>query len=241
MEDLNKDREQAVEQTQGPLQETSNKDEQTPKKNSNVALWIGCALSLLCSIVLLIVVLCSNNSETKEAETAAQAVKGNKSLSGANLKVAYVDTDSVLAKYDMAKDLEANLKSYQSQLESEFASKQKKFETDYANYMKNGASLTLTQQKQTEKELQQRAADLQQLQPKLMTQLQERQIADNKKLLDAVYAFIADYNKKHQQFDIILAKSYASPTLLYIDKGMDLTDVIIKGLNEEYKEYKKQD
>lgn len=241
MEELNQNKEQENKPTQDLLQGTNDTNKKPQKKNSNTALWIGCVLSLCLSIVLLIVVLCSNNEKAQEGETAAQAVKGNKSLSGANLKVAYVDTDSVLAKYDMAKDLESNLKSYQSQLENEFASKQKKFETDYANYIKNGASLTLTQQKQTEKELQQRAADLQQLQPKLMTQLQERQLADNKKLLDAVYAFIADYNKKHQQFDIILAKSYASPTLLYIDKGMDLTDVIIKGLNEEYKEYKKKD
>ena len=162
-------------------------------------------------------------------------------MTSGGLKVAYVDTDSVLAKYDMAKDMEESLKAYQKKVENEFAAKQKKFENDYANYMKNGASLTLTQQKQTEKELQQRGNELQQLQPKLMTQLQERQASDNKKLLDAVYAFINDYNKKHQNFDIILAKSYIGSPVLYIDKGMDLTDVIIKGLNEEYKEYKKKD
>ena len=74
-----------------------------------------------------------------------------------------------------------------------------------------------------------------------MTQLQERQIADNKKLLDAVYAFIRDYNKKHQQFDVIFAKSYISSPVLYIDESMNITDEIIKGLNEEYREYKKKD
>ncbi len=124
-------------------------------------------------------------------------------------------------------------------MENEFAANQKKFETFYANYIKNGASLTLTEQQQTEKDLQQRGTELQQLQPKLMTQLQERQVADNKKLLDAVYAFIKDYNQKHQKFDIILAKSYVASPVLYIDESMDITAEIIKGLNEEYKEYKK--
>ncbi|MBO7180079.1 MAG: OmpH family outer membrane protein, partial [Bacteroidales bacterium] len=143
------------------------------------------------------------------------------------------------AKYDMAKDMEESLKAYQKQIENEFASKQKKFENDYADYMKNGASLTLTQQKETEKKLQQRANELQQLQPQLATQLQERQINDNKKLLDAVYAFIKDYNLKHDKFDIIFAKSYISSPVLYIDETMDITEEIIKGLNEEYKEYKK--
>ena len=211
------------------------------KKNSNMILWIGCCLSLCCSIVLFIMLLSGKNTDKAEAKEVETTVKSNKTLSSGALKVAYVDTDSVLAKYEMAKDMEESLKAYQKKVENEFAAKQKKFENDYANYMKNGASLTLTQQKQTEKELQQRGNELQQLQPKLMAQLQERQASDNKKLLDAVYAFIKDYNKKHQNFDIILAKSYIGSPVLYIDKGMDLTDVIIKGLNEEYKEYKKKD
>ena len=211
------------------------------KKNgkSNVALWIVCCLSLICSLVVLIVALPKSESEPEPAKQTAAKVKQNKSLTNGGLKIAYIDTDSVLAKYDMAKDMEESLKAYQKQIENEFASKQKKFENDYADYMKNGASLTLTQQKETEKKLQQRANELQQLQPQLATQLQERQINDNKKLLDAVYAFIKDYNLKHDKFDIIFAKSYVSSPVLYIDETMDITEEIIKGLNEEYKEYKK--
>ena len=209
------------------------------KGNSNVALWIVCCLSLICSLIVLIVALPKSESEPEPAKQTAAKVKQNKSLTNGGLKIAYIDTDSVLAKYDMAKDMEESLKAYQKQIENEFASKQKKFENDYADYMKNGASLTLTQQKDREKELQRRGNELQQLQPQLMAQLQERQANDNKKLLDAVYAFIKDYNLKHDKFDIIFAKSYISSPVLYIDETMDITEEIIKGLNEEYKEYKK--
>lgn len=213
------------------------------KKNgkSNIALWIVCCLSLICSLVLLIIALPKSESKTEEAKQTTAKVKQNKSLTNGGLKIAYIDTDSVLAKYDMAKDMEESLKAYQQKVESDFAAKQKKFEADYADYLKNGANLTLTQQKDKEKELQRRGNELQQLQPQLMAQLQERQINDNKKLLDAVYAFIKDYNKKHQNFDVIFAKSYISSPVLYIDEGMDITEEIIKGLNEEYKEYKKED
>lgn len=213
------------------------------KKNgkSNIALWIVCCLSLICSLVVLIIALPKSESKTEEAKPTTAKVKQNKSLTNRGLKIAYIDTDSVLAKYDMAKDMEESLKAYQQKVESDFAAKQKKFEADYADYLKNGANLTLTQQKDKEKELQRRGNELQQLQPQLMAQLQERQINDNKKLLDAVYAFIKDYNKKHQNFDVIFAKSYISSPVLYIDEGMDITEEIIKGLNEEYKEYKKED
>ncbi len=211
------------------------------KGKSNIALWIVCCLSLICSLVVLIVALPKSESKKEESKPTTANVKQNKSLTNGGLKIAYIDTDSVLAKYDMAKDMEESLKAYQQKVESDFAAKQKKFEADYADYLKNGASLTLTQQKDKEKELQRRGNELQQLQPQLMAQLQERQINDNKKLLDAVYAFIKDYNKKHQNFDVIFAKSYISSPVLYIDEGMDITEEIIKGLNEEYKEYKKED
>ena len=73
-----------------------------------------------------------------------------------------------------------------------------------------------------------------------MAQLQERQLEDNKKLLNAVYAFINDYNSKNQKFNIILSRSYVSSTVLYADEGFDITQEIIDGLNKEYKSVKKK-
>ena len=73
----------------------------------------------------------------------------------------------------------------------------------------------------------------------MMAQLQERQIEDNKKLLNAVYAFIKDYNAKNQKYNIILSRSYISSTVLYADEGFDITNQIVKGLNEEYKNLQK--
>ncbi|MBO7276436.1 MAG: OmpH family outer membrane protein [Bacteroidales bacterium] len=209
------------------------------KRNSNIALWIGCGLSIVCSIVLFILVLSGDKAETKETKTTA-AVKKNKTLSSDGLKVAYINTDTVMAKYQMAIDMEKDLQDYQKRLKNELESKLKKFQTDYENYMKNGANLTLTQQKQTEQDLTKRQQELPQLEQQMMLDLQERQVADNKKMLDAVYAFIRDYNKKHQNFDIILSKSYLGSPVLYIDEGMDITNEIVEGLNKEYEEYKKE-
>ena len=209
------------------------------KKGKNLVLWIVSAVSLLLSVVLLVVVLCGGNGDNDVRETNPKTVAKNKTLSSGGLKVAYINTDSVLAKYQMARDMEESLKAYQQSLENELQSKASKLKSDYENYMKNGSNLTLTQQKQTEQDLTQRQQNLPAQQQQMLTNLQERQMADNKKLLDAIYAFIRDYNSKHQNFDIILSKSYMASPVLYIDEGMDITDEIIEGLNKEYKEYKK--
>ncbi len=209
------------------------------KRNSNIALWIGCGLSIVCSIILFIMVLSDGKTETKETKEVAKSEKKNKSLSSGGLKVAYINTDTIMAKYQMAIDMEKDLQDYQKRLKNELESKLSKFQSDYENYLKNGANLTLTQQKQTEQDLTKRQQELPQLEQQMMLNLQERQASDNKKMLDAVYAFIKDYNKKHQNFDIILSKSYIGSPVLYIDEGMDITNEIVEGLNKEYEEYKK--
>ena len=157
-----------------------------------------------------------------------------------DLKIAYINTDSVLANYEYAKDLEKGLKVLQTSLETNYQAQGKKLQADYENYLKTGDKLTLTEQKKREEELGRRQQEFPMLQQKMMTQLQERQIEDNKKLLNAVYAFIKDYNAKNQKYNIIFSRSYVSSPILYGDEGFDITNEIIKGLNQEYKEVKEK-
>ena len=64
------------------------------KRSSNIALWIGCGLSIVCSIILFVMVLSERNPETKESKDVAKTEKKNKTLSSGGLKVAYINTDS---------------------------------------------------------------------------------------------------------------------------------------------------
>ena len=50
-----------------------------------------------------------------------------------------------------------------------------------------------------------------------------------------------EYNKDNQKFDIILRKTFENSPTLYMNPGMDITQEILDGLNEEYKNLKKSD
>lgn len=188
-------------------------------------------LSFIGVLVLLTLFLTSNSkdSQTDSSQTAIYT---------GELRVAFVNTDSILLQYDYAKELEKNLTSYQASLESNYQSQGQKLQSDYENYLRTGDQLTLTEQKKREEDLTRRQQEFPMLQQKMMAQLQERQIKDNEKLLNAVYAFINDYNAKNQKFNIILSKSYISSTVLYADETFDITKEIIEGLNKEYKNIK---
>ena len=183
------------------------------------------------AVLTLSMVGCNNNSKQNPEATAPIAPEGG-------LKIAYVDTDTIMAKYQYAIDLEEELRAYKSQQEKYYEQQMTQFQSDYQNYLQTGASLTLTQQQQKEAELKQRAEKMSTLEQELMAKVAERQMTENTKLLNAIFAFIREYNAANQQFDVILRKSFNDTPVLYANPAMDITEEILAGLNEEYKNVK---
>ena len=154
------------------------------------------------------------------------------------LTVAYVNTDTLLAKYQYAIDMEQELLAYKDQQEAYGRQQMEKFQNDYQEYLKTGANMTLTQQQQKEAELKQRAEKMSTLEQELSAKILERQMTENTKLLNAIFAYVREYNAANQQFDIILRKTFNDSPTLYLNPAMDITDEIVNGLNEEYKQVK---
>lgn len=196
------------------------KDIKNMKKNTILTLAI---------ILISTMVACSNNNSKQNPDATAPMVTEG------GLKVAYIDTDTLLAKYQYAIDLEQQLKDYTEQQRHYGQQQVEAFQKDYNNYLQNGSTMTLTQQQAKEAELKQRAEKMQTLEQELMAKVAEKQATETSKVMNAIYAFVREYNAANQQFDIILTKQ----ATLYINNGMDITDEIVEGLNEEYKNLKK--
>ena len=155
------------------------------------------------------------------------------------LTIAYVDTDTLLAKYQYAIDMEKELLAYKDQQEKYARQQMEQFQKDYQNYLQTGSSLTLTQQQAKEEELKKRAEKRSTLEQELTAKIMERQMEENTKLLNAIFAFVREYNAANQQFDVVMRKTFDSSPTLYLNPAMDITQEILDGLNEEYKNLKK--
>ena len=151
------------------------------------------------------------------------------------LKIAYVNTDTLMAKYQYALDLDKQLKDFRTAKENSYKQQMTQFQKDYEAYVKGGGeNMTLSQQQAKEKELTERMQRLQSLEAELSQQVAEKTLNESEKMTKAVYNFIREYNAQNQQFDLILAKSFSSSPILYGNEGMDITDEIVKGLNDDY-------
>ena len=187
--------------------------------------------TLAAAMVMFAMTACNNNGKENPEATPVVAPEGG-------LKIAYVDTDTLMAKYQYAIDLEEELRAYKDQQEKYYQQQMTQFQTDYNNYLQTGASMTLTQQQAKEAELKQRMEKMSTLEQELMAKVAERQLSENTKLLNAIFAFIREYNAANQQFDVILRRSFNDTPVLYANPAMDITDEILAGLNEEYKNVK---
>lgn len=149
-----------------------------------------------------------------------------------NLTIAYVDSDTLWENYDFVKDTKAYLEELEKKLTNDYKSQAITFKNDYENYLKTGASFTLSEQKKKEAALQQRQNNLMELEKKYSSQLAEIKQNKNIEVQDSIFSFINRFNKG-PKYTFILEKSRISG-ILFANDSLDITKEIVKGLNEVY-------
>ena len=166
-----------------------------------------------------------------ESVTAAQA---SEQTAPAELKIAYVEVDSIMTQYTFCKDYTEILQKKGQNIQNTLASKQRALEQAAANFQQKlqQNAYTREQAEGIQASLQKQAADLEGLNQRLSGEFQTETDKYNNALRDSIQHFLAKYNKD-KKFSIILSK--AGDNLLYADKAFDITSEVVAGLNKAYK------
>jgi outer membrane protein len=151
------------------------------------------------------------------------------------LRIAVVNTDSLMAHFDMVIDKQDEIEKANTKLTNDLTSQQAKLKADYDNYLKVGATMTLSEQQNKEASLQQRAQNLSTLEQKYTQQLGNLSMQSQVDITNAIYDFIEKYNVEHQNFDLILTKSrMGGASAMYSNPAFDITQEIITAINADY-------
>ncbi len=152
----------------------------------------------------------------------------------AELKIAYVEVDSIMTQYQFCKDYKVILEKKGQNIEATIQQKGQALQNAANNFQQKiqQNAYTREQAEAYQAGLQKQNADLQQLQQRLSTEFAQEQDSFNKALHDSIANYLARYNKD-KKYSIIFSKS--GDNLLYADKAYDITAEIIAGLNKAYK------
>ena len=176
------------------------------------------------------------NNQPQQNDTAANKTETTSSAAPATggQKVAYVEIDSIMSQYTYWKDVTKLIKAKEANIQRTLAGKQKAIQAAAANFQQNIQANKYTQQIQAS--IQKQAQDADALQQRLGAEYQNEVAKYNKALSDSVHNYLKLYNKDNK-YSIILAKS--GDNILYADPAYNITDDVVKGMNQAYKGLKK--
>ena len=173
-----------------------------------------------------------NNASPKMDEQPAAASAGE---STGNVKIAYVEVDSLMTQYEFCKEFTLILQKKSTNARNTLNQKGQALQTAAANFQQKLQNNGFTSREQAESQqaaIQRQQQSLQELQARLENELANETNKYNEGLRDSLQHFLAAYNKD-KKFDLILTKQ--GDNILYAAKRFDITNDVINGLNKRYK------
>ena len=198
--------------------------------------------SLIISIVALVIavgacaytIFATCPSCKKSAAKSGEEAREMETIEIAEGSIVYFQLDRVVKEYDMANDLTSVVESKMQNVQEQLATRQKKLQKDFDAFnekWQKGLMTQTTAQAQAEKLDKQKAELEKWANTKQNEMLEEQQVTMNQ-IMDAIQTFVAAYNED-KGYAMILANQTAAP-IMTANSGLDITDEIIAGLNEEY-------
>ena len=184
---------------------------------------------LLALAVMTAFTQCDNNKGTT-TNTGNAAPTGGVS----ELKIAYVEIDSLLTQYNFCKDLNEAMMRKQENVNATLNEKMKALDNEVREFERkyNNHVFTPERAQQEQNRLIKKRQDLEALHQRLMGELQQESDKNNIQLRDSINAYLKEYNKT-KGYNLIINNAGFN-NLLYADPALNITQEVIDGLNKRY-------
>jgi len=199
-------------------------------KKLNLNLIIEIVLAIAVIILFVLHFTCNRHGSAGSSATADTTVR--KAAPGS---IAYVNIDTVMHRYVMYDDMKAKFTDKQQLYASEMENKSKKMQNevqDYQNKMQKHLILS-SEAPKIEQGLQAEQQQLLALSDKYAQQLGDDEQVMNRQILNSIMEYLIEYNKD-KGYSYVLGNAFGG-TVLYANKTLDITQDVLKGLNEKYK------
>ncbi len=157
---------------------------------------------------------------------------GGADVNAGSLKLAYINSDTVLKYYDYYKEVKVRFESKGKKLDQDLQNRAQALQNEIGAYQRNVSTMTIGQAKAVEEDLGKKQQNF-----RLYQQSIEQDLANEQgKVNTELYVNITTYLKKFGAEKGLEAVLKYDPTsdLLYGSSGIDITKEVIKGLNEAY-------
>lgn len=176
---------------------------------------------------------CQNNNQG-----AASTAGGESGEATGTVKtmpsVAYIDIDSLIVNYDRAIDMQKSFEEKYKKAESQLQTKMQRLEKDLMDYQEKAQKglMTRSQMAETEEKLNRQQQTVMQDRDRLLGELAEEEQVMNNTIFYAVSDFLEEHNADFR-YSMIISTTATGP-ILHADPSMNITNEVLKLLNEQY-------
>jgi len=151
-----------------------------------------------------------------------------------DISIAYFNMDSVMSQWDLYDEYQQELGQKQSELEADFAGRTETFyqSVQDAQYKIQRQLVTRAESEQLQQQLAAEEQNLMALQNQYSTELQEEGLVKNRKMLDMIERYVSELSQANG-YSYVYSYQFGG-NLIYGAKPYDITNQVVKGLNEKY-------
>lgn len=151
--------------------------------------------------------------------------------------ILFVNSDTLLDRYDYFTEKRNQLDARQERIRSELASEKERLDAAIQQYQQQAVGMTDLERQKKEEELMGKQQSLMDRREKLLAQLDDEQAKSTEELFNRLTAFLRNYISD-KQVNFVLGYQKGGG-ILFANDSLDITRQVIDGLNKEYAAEKK--
>lgn len=191
-------------------------------------------LPLLATVLM--VTGCNQDKATSgnKATATSDSTSTNSSATITEGMIAYVNIDTLVSQYNLYKDLQAEYESKAKKADDELSSKGRSLQNDVQDFQNkiDKGLVTRSEAATMQENLEKKQQDFLTHRDKVMSELAEEEQVMLNKIHYNITEYLKEFNKDYR-FKVILSTSAGGP-ILNADPELDITNVVLEGLNKQY-------
>lgn len=174
----------------------------------------------------------------KSEKKVVQTVVNNTKSTAGNAPIAYVELDSLNEKITYIKEKRRALEAEQKVIESEWQRSMRSLEAQRDNFVKRGDAITQAEAEKFQGQLIEQQQKIEANKQNAAQRLSEKSYVFMDDIQTKLKTFLKEYNKD-QRYMYILTSGTGLDYMIYRDSTLNITDDVIKGMNEKMSSLKK--
>lgn len=191
--------------------------------------------SLITNVILgaaVIVLFVLHFTSTSKSASPGETTGTEAAVSG---DIVFIQIDSLISQYDMFNDLKSEFENKAQTIQNDLNKRGRSLENDLKDFQTKVQKglITRSQAEAQQQQLAQRDQELQGYVQQKQMEMSEEEAVLYRRVFDALDTYLIKLNED-KKYSLIISTSGSPSTILYGDKALDITQLVVSGMNDEY-------